>query len=116
MNSSRDRRLFPWGMFFPRNGLPLQKALARLLPALSIQRDDSLVSTRRGGFMSEARTTYAQAREALLAHITDTLKRDQRFVAAWLAGSYGRGEQQWSSDLDLHVVVANDYSERLCAQ
>ncbi len=66
--------------------------------------------------MSEARMRYAQAREALLARITDTLKRDQRFVAAWLAGSYGRGEQQWSSDLDLHVVVANDYSEHLCAQ
>ncbi len=66
--------------------------------------------------MSEARTRYVQAREALLAHITETLERDERFVAAWLAGSYGRGEQTWSSDLDLHVVVANDYSELLCAQ
>jgi hypothetical protein len=66
--------------------------------------------------MSETRTKYVQAREALLIHITETLKRDERFVAAWLAGSYGRGEQKWSSDLDLHVVVANDYSERLCAQ
>lgn len=66
--------------------------------------------------MSEARTRYVQAREALLAYITETLKRDKRFVAAWLAGSYGRGEQQWSSDLDLHVVVAEDFSERLCAQ
>jgi hypothetical protein len=66
--------------------------------------------------MSEARARYVQARESLLARITETLKRDQRFVAAWLAGSYGRGEQEWSSDLDLHVVVANDYSECLCAQ
>ncbi len=66
--------------------------------------------------MSETRTKYVQAREALLTHITETLKRDKRFVAAWLAGSYGRGEQTWSSDLDLHVVVADDYSELLCAQ
>lgn len=71
---------------------------------------------RREGFMTEARTRYVQAREALLLHITETLKRDERFVAAWLAGSYGRGEQKWSSDLDLHVVVANEYSELLFAQ
>ena len=66
--------------------------------------------------MTEARTRYVQAREALLLSITETLKRDERFVAAWLAGSYGRGEQKWFSDLDLHVVVANEYSELLCAQ
>jgi UTP:GlnB (protein PII) uridylyltransferase len=77
-----------------------------------------LLRPGREGFMSEARTRYVQAREALLAHITETLKRDKRFVAAWLAGagSYGRSEQTWSSDLELHIVVANDYSERLCAQ
>jgi hypothetical protein len=66
--------------------------------------------------MSEARNKYIQAREELLLHITETLNHDERFVAAWLAGSYGRDEQKWSSDLDLHVVVANDYSEVLCAQ
>ena len=37
-------------------------------------------------------------------------------IAAWLAGSHARGEQQWFSDLDLHVVVAEAYSEILCAQ
>jgi predicted nucleotidyltransferase len=66
--------------------------------------------------MLEVRTKQIQVREALLTHITNTLKSDERFVAAWLAGSYARGEQKWSSDLDLHVVVANDYSELLCAQ
>jgi len=66
--------------------------------------------------MSEKQTSYLQAREALLAHITITLKQDQRFIAAWLAGSYARGEQQWFSDLDLHVVVAEEYSATLCAQ
>lgn len=71
---------------------------------------------RREGLMSEARTRYVQAREVLLTYITETLKRDERFVAAWLAGSFCRGEQKWSSDLDLHVVVANEHSELLCAQ
>jgi hypothetical protein len=60
--------------------------------------------------MSEKQTSYVQAREVLLAHIATTLKQDQRFLAAWLAGSYARGEQQWFSDLDLHVVVADAYS------
>jgi len=66
--------------------------------------------------MTEKQTRFLQAREALLAHITITLKQDPRFIAAWLAGSYARGEQQWFSDLDLHVVVAEEYSETLCAQ
>lgn len=66
--------------------------------------------------MSEKQTSYVQAREALLAHISTTLKQDQRFLAAWLAGSHARGEQQWFSDLDLHVVVADAYSAVLCAQ
>lgn len=65
--------------------------------------------------MSSKRTTYTQARETLLERITEELKRDERFVAAWLAGSFGRGEQRWHSDLDLHVVVADAYSESLCA-
>jgi hypothetical protein len=41
----------------------------------------------------------------LLAHIT--LKQDQRFIAAWLAGSYARGEQQWFSDLDWMIAASN---------
>src|SRR5689334_19456494 len=75
-----------------------------------------LHSPEREGLMPEEKTSYVQAREALLKRITETLKHDRRFVAAWLAGSYGRGEQKWSSDLDVHVVVANDYSELLCSQ
>jgi predicted nucleotidyltransferase len=65
---------------------------------------------------SKKQTSYVQAREALLEHITTTLKQDRRFIAAWVAGSHARGEQQRFSDLDLHVVVAEEYSETLCAQ
>jgi hypothetical protein len=65
--------------------------------------------------MPEKRATFVQAREHLLAAIAEYLLNDERFGAAWLAGSFGRGEQTWSSDLDLHVVVADAYSESLCA-
>jgi predicted nucleotidyltransferase len=66
--------------------------------------------------MSTNRTAYVGASDALLERITATLKSDERFIAAWLAGSFARGEQSWCSDLDLHVVVAEEYSETLCAQ
>lgn len=56
--------------------------------------------------MSSKQTAFVQERERLLAEITEYLRNDERFVAAWLAGSYGRGEQTWQSDLDIHVVVA----------
>lgn len=65
--------------------------------------------------MSSKRMAYTQARTDLLERITRSLREDERFVAAWLAGSFGRGEQTWLSDLDLHVVVADAFSESLCA-
>jgi hypothetical protein len=63
-----------------------------------------------------SRKAFVQARENLLAEITENLHNDERFIAAWLAGSFGRGQQTWASDLDLHVVVAEEYSETLCAK
>ncbi len=65
--------------------------------------------------MSSSKKQYVEAREALLTRITSALENDPRFVAAWLAGSFGRGEQTWLSDVDLHVVVAEEHSENLCA-
>jgi hypothetical protein len=65
--------------------------------------------------MSNNREQYTAARDVLLTEITAFLKNDPRFLAAWLAGSFGRGEQTWLSDLDLHVVIAEAYSEILCA-
>src|SRR4026209_738451 len=43
------------------------------------------------------------------------LSNDERFVAAWLTGSYARHEADEVSDLDLHVVTAEVYCESLCA-
>lgn len=66
--------------------------------------------------MSTYIASYVVARTELLARITTTLQNDERFVAAWLTGSFGRGEQDDYSDLDIRVIVADAYSELLCAQ
>lgn len=34
---------------------------------------------------------YRQGRETLLAALIESLSKDERVVAAWLTGSYGRG-------------------------
>lgn len=56
-----------------------------------------------------------QVRDAALGSIVDALKADERFVAAWLAGSFGRGEEDAYSDLDLTLVVADEHAATLCA-
>lgn len=59
---------------------------------------------------------YRQSREALLAKIITELSNDERFIAAWLTGSYARKEADNVSDLDLHIVVAQAYSAVLCVR
>ncbi len=67
---------------------------------------------------SSARQTYAQARDLLLARIVTTLSQDQdeRFAAAWLTGSLGRGDADALSDLDLTVAVVDSHTSTLCAR
>lgn len=60
------------------------------------------------------RQAYATNREAVLARIAETFQKDERFVAFWLVGSYGRNEQDDLSDLDVRLVVADAYAEQLC--
>ena len=57
---------------------------------------------------------YATLREALLARITEALSQDERFPAAWLFGSFGRGEHDTYSDLDLTILVASEHVAALC--
>ena len=57
---------------------------------------------------------YASNRNKLLEDITQVLKEDHRFVAAWLTGSFGRGDADKVSDLDLTVVVENSFA-KICA-
>lgn len=61
------------------------------------------------------RAQYARNREETLAHIVAFLSQDERFVAARLTGSLGRGDGDELSDIDLRVVVADAHAERLCA-
>ncbi len=49
-----------------------------------------------------------QRRDALFGRIREELEADERVVAAWLAGSFGRGTEDAWSDLDRHVVVRDD--------
>jgi len=57
---------------------------------------------------------YASNRGKLLEHITQFLQEDDRFVAAWLTGSFGRGDADSVSDLDLTLVVENTFAKKLC--
>lgn len=57
---------------------------------------------------------YGFNRQKLLEEITRTLSADERFTAAWLTGSFGRGEEDLVSDLDLSVVVQKPFDIGLC--
>ena len=57
---------------------------------------------------------YAIARDVLLKKISDSLKQDPRFIAAWLTGSFCRGDSDELSDLDLTVVVSKAHSDQMC--
>jgi predicted nucleotidyltransferase len=59
---------------------------------------------------------YQQSRDDLLEQIAADLSRDERFVAAWLTGSYARNEADQMSDLDLSLVVADRYADALCSR
>ena len=64
--------------------------------------------------MSASLKDYRESREVLLTSLITELSEDERFVAAWLAGSYARNEEDEVSDIDLRLVVAEPYSELLC--
>lgn len=66
--------------------------------------------------MKPSLEAYRQSRETLITAIVTELAADERFLAAWLSGSYARNDEDQVSDLDLQVVVAAPYSEVLCAR
>jgi hypothetical protein len=66
--------------------------------------------------MTTSRKAYSQSREVLLTSIITELSADERCRAAWLTGSYARNDADEVSDLDLTVVIADPYSEVLCAR
>jgi predicted nucleotidyltransferase len=59
------------------------------------------VSTRSGKVATEAQ-------DALIESARRVLESDDRVIACWLEGSFARGNADAWSDVDLHVVVADD--------
>jgi hypothetical protein len=66
--------------------------------------------------MNSPLSAYRQSREVLLTSLITELSADERCVAAWLTGSYARNDADEVSDLDITVVIAEPYSESLCAR
>ena len=66
--------------------------------------------------MNASLKAYRLSREQLLEQMVIELSGDERFVAAWLTGSHARNEADEVSDLDLTLVIAELYSEILCAR
>ena len=64
--------------------------------------------------MDRTLESYSKSRDALLIKITETLSKDERFVAAWLTGSLSRNDADALSDIDLRLVAADDYSPVVC--
>jgi len=52
---------------------------------------------------------HRKDRDTLLASLTASLQNDPRVRAAWLWGSFGRGEADDLSDLDPWIIVADEF-------
>ena len=50
-------------------------------------------------------------RNNILIRIVDRVSQDERVVAVWLTGSFGRGEDDAWSDLDLHLAIEDAHFE-----
>ena len=54
----------------------------------------------------------ARRRDKLDELVIDQLTNDARIVAAWLGGSLGRNQQDAWSDVDLFVLIEDEYFEQ----
>ena len=66
--------------------------------------------------MNKSIQTYIKHRESFLHAVVEKLSTDERFVAAWLTGSFARGEEDTLSDIDITLVVANEHCQTLCVR
>ena len=57
--------------------------------------------------------SWRRERDAVLARFVEACRNDDRIVAAFLAGSFARGEADQHSDLDLCVVAADGAFEQV---
>ncbi|MCC6457028.1 MAG: nucleotidyltransferase domain-containing protein [Caldilineaceae bacterium] len=66
--------------------------------------------------MAATLAQLGEERNRLLSRVQQVLEADGRVTAAWLSGSYGRGEADAWSDLDLHVAVVDEHFEAFIAE
>jgi predicted nucleotidyltransferase len=59
---------------------------------------------------------YRAERDELLRQIQHVLTHDGRVCATWLWGSLGRGDADELSDLDVWIVVADEYLDQVAAE
>jgi hypothetical protein len=66
--------------------------------------------------MDNSNEIYVKQRESFLQTIIEKLSSDKRFVAAWLTGSFAKGEQDALSDIDITLVVTDEHCQSLCTR
>ena len=66
--------------------------------------------------MERSLKSYREHRNSLLTRISETLSKDERFIAGWLTGSYSRNDEDSLSDIDLSLVVSEEYTASLCTR
>src|SRR5512132_639300 len=59
---------------------------------------------------------FRSRRDNFLSEVVTSLSNDNRFVAAWLTGSMSREEADSLSDLDISLVVSDQFSSSLCTR
>jgi len=64
--------------------------------------------------MKQPLDSYRDHRDKFLSEVVGILSKDERFVAGWLTGSLSRNDADSVSDIDLSLVVSDEYSSTLC--
>jgi hypothetical protein len=59
---------------------------------------------------------FRSRRDNFLSEVVTSLSNDNRFVAAWLTGSMSREEADLLSDIDIRLVVSDQFSSSLCTR
>jgi hypothetical protein len=59
---------------------------------------------------------HASGQVGLLGRVIAALVADPRVAAAWLSGSFGRGEGDMWADLDLHIAIFDEHFESYLAE
>jgi len=66
--------------------------------------------------MSDSKNAAIKNREAFLQTLVEHLSANEQFLAAWLTGSFARGEQDILSDIDITLVVDDETGNALCVR